>query len=110
MSEYRLQVRIPDALYAELRDAARRDGVTVSEFVRRSVADRIERRTVKQLAEQIAVYVGRDLVAQMEQLAAQLREDPDAPAQEAPFDRGCLDADLHRPGARCAGCGGSFYT
>jgi hypothetical protein len=115
MTEFRLQVRIPDELHERLDRAALADGVSVSEFVRRATADRIERRTISQLASAIADKVSAEVVREIDSLfqeALASREEQSAtyPSQARPFDRGCTDADLHRPGTRCPGCGGSFYT
>jgi len=115
MTEFRLQVRIPDELHERLDRAALADGVSVSEFVRRATADRIERRTISQLASAIADKVSEQVVRDLDALlqeALASREEQSAtyPSQARPFDRGCTDADLHRPGTRCPGCGGSFYT
>jgi len=111
VSEFRLQVRIPVELHKELERAALADGCNVSEFVRRAVADRISKRSVRQLGQAIADEVAPRIAREIE-LLMEVREKPEefsAPTTVI-FDRSCIDAELHRPGTLCGSCGGSAYT
>ena len=98
----RLQLRLPLGTLAELRDAARAAGVTVSEFTRRAIQAEIRGRSTREIARLVAEEVVVALEPKLEGLGQTATE------PERPFDRGCIDVDLHYVGRRCSSCGGSF--
>jgi len=114
----RLEVRLPEETHGRLVEAARRDGVSVSEFVRRAVEDRVEGRSVRAIGEVVLRGLLRELLPQQERVIMQALQGgmPVAFTQvqqastslPSAFVRGCLDVDLHRQGQVCSSCGGSF--
>jgi len=103
----RLQVRLDEETSRTLEQAARRDGVSISEFVKRAVQDRIQSRSVRDIARLVADEVEIRLGTRFDELAG---GEPEEPPALTIFDRSCIDADIHRPGQRCASCGGSAYA
>jgi predicted DNA-binding protein len=104
----RLQLRLPDETHERLRVAALRDGVTVSEFVRRAVEDRIEGRTAKALGRAVALEAVPEIERVLSERAAEAAAAAVPFVGPKPFERGCEDADLQRVGEACHACGGSF--
>jgi hypothetical protein len=75
--------------------------MSLTGFLKLAVDETISSRSSRVLAARIA-----------EELLPLLREtEPAAPAvsEFKTFDRGCLDADLHRVNTVCQSCGGSSY-
>jgi hypothetical protein len=102
------------------REAALRDGTTVSEFVRRAVEDRIQGRTTKAIAKAVVTELLPELQSLL-QVKSSLPASslPGAtpqmpvtfvPQGPQPFDSHCYSADLHRNGVACNECGGNFVA
>jgi len=106
MEYMRLQVRLDDETAHAVEQAARRDGVSVSEFTKRALQDRIQARSVREIARAVA----EEVEVRLAPLFENLREiEPVFPRRQV-FDRSCIDAELHSPGTVCGTCGGSEYT
>jgi len=100
-----LGIRISDSSLARWQALARERGLSVAGMIRLAVEDLEKTRSGRGLADLVATEV----VSRLEERFEKLEEGAvGGPIQERPFERGCLDADIHRPGTRCPGCGGSF--
>ena len=111
-----LHVRVPEPQLERWRAVAESAGFSLAEFVRRAVEDKIADRS----SAAIARAVSRDLLPEIERMLAMhtVTGEPQSasgsfeiPLAAVPrsFDRGCFDAELHKPGIVCQGCGGSTY-
>jgi len=107
----RLQVRLDPETSGAVERAARLDGVSVSEFTKRALHDRLAARSVKDIARVVA----DEVCFRLEELI----EEKTSPRSETGsehytpvvvFKQDCLDSDLHQPGKLCRTCGGSLYT
>ena len=100
---------MPERQLNRWRAYALRDGVSLSEFVRKAVESQLEGLS----PQSIAAAISLDLLPEMERLlvAHAVTSEPQIPLVAVPrsFDRGCFDAELHKPGIVCQGCGGSTY-
>jgi len=107
----RFQVRLSDEALARWREAARTDGVDLSEFVRRSVEERVAGRTTRTIARAVADLLAPELERMISDTFARpnVGDAAQFETMTTTFDRGCIDADLHRQGAVCPSCGGSTH-
>jgi uncharacterized protein (DUF1778 family) len=99
---HRVTVRLSESENARWRDAAHTRGMSLTGFLKVAVDEAVSSRSSRVMAARIA-----------EELLPRLQEGllvggPAVPPRV--FDRACLDADLHRPGVLCNGCGGSTYA
>ena len=106
----RLQLRVPQGSKERWQEASDREGVTLSELVRRSVENYLSGRSVKSFARAVAAEVLPEIermVAGEQRAEAQglLQVEMQKPKQ---WDRACFDADLHAQGRVCGACGGSY--
>ena len=85
-------------------EAAGVRGMTLTGFLKVAVDEAISSRSSRVMASRIA----EDLAPLIRDMFATNIEAPMFVPSPA-FDRACLDADLHRPGVLCSGCGGSIY-
>ena len=76
----------------------------MSAFARRALFDRADNRTTRAIARAVAVELLPELERLLERSPAQV-----VPSVPRPFERGCIDADLHVSGSLCSSCGGSFF-
>ena len=121
----RLNVRLDPERYDAWKAVATSSGMSLSEYVIRSVEDRIAGRTAEQISERTAAKVLVELLPEMERVVhdavggASPEPQPQvvysAPSFTPPvvsvgprtWDPQCDDADLHVKGRVCASCGGS---
>ena len=118
----RLQVHLPTEQYLRWQREAESNGISLAEFVRRAVEDRIEGRTTGNLSRRVASESAQILLPEIERLLMERLPgaSPDgaslpAPLPTAPvpvgpraWDPSCYTADLHHHGVVCTECGGSF--
>jgi len=104
-------VRLSEGEKAAWLDGARARGMTLTGFLKVCVREAVETRSSRAIAQAVSL----ELLPELERMLAEYTGEP-ASASGAfelsiakTFDRGCFDAELHREGHVCQGCGGSSY-
>jgi len=96
-------VRLSESEKQRWQRLAYERGMTIVGMLRLAVDEFEHSRSGRVLADTVAERVVAELQPLLDGVAI----------QSVPitiFDRSCTDADLHRPGQRCASCGGSAYA
>lgn len=116
-------VRVTPAEIDVWKRSARRQGLTLTEFVRRglraqaradsdsdvhSILEEHDRRLRRLESTIVDGAVGTEFPLTGEGGETVDLKSPLTPPPARAFERGCLDADLHEPGTVCSECGGSF--
>lgn len=111
-----VHLRVSDDQVERWRAAASSSGVSLADFIRSGIDARIRdsgpRAAARVVANELLPQIERMLDERLGNGSSQAPnagQPVQAFAMSRAFERGCIDADLHVSGQRCASCGGSFW-
>ena len=97
-------LRLDDEQKTRWEDVAQAAGLSLAEFVRVAVEDKIVDRSSKAIARAVA----RELLPEIERIVAQPRPTEEGQPPQRPWDPQCDNEVAHQLNVVCSWCGGSY--